>query len=88
VRAVAATQRALGADPSRATEVGRRRFPPEEAGLIAELVRRDLPFYSPAIAPRTVAALNGFARRMGILARDAPYDAVVAARFASLWAVA
>lgn len=85
VRAVAATHRALAADPSRAAEVGRKRFPPEEAALIAELVRRDVPYYSAAISPETVAGLNRFARRMGLLERDAPYDAVVAAQAAANW---
>lgn len=88
VRAVVAAQRALAEQPARAAEVGRRRFPPDEAEIIAELVRRDAPYYSAAIAPRTMESLNRFARRMGILERDAPFEAVVAARFAPLWAVA
>jgi NitT/TauT family transport system substrate-binding protein len=86
VRAVVATHRALAADPARATEVGRRRFPPDEAALIAELVRRDVPYYSAAIAPATVASLNRFARRMGILQHDVPFEAVAAAQFAPIWA--
>lgn len=85
VRAVAATHRALAADPLRATEVGRKRFPPEEAALIAELVRRDVPYYSAAMSPHTVAGLNRFARRMGLLHRDVPYEAVVAAQVAPNW---
>lgn len=85
VRAVAATHRALTADPARGTEVGHKRFPPDEAALIAELVRRDVPYYSAAIAPQTVAGLNHFARRMGILHRDVPYDAVVATQFTPNW---
>jgi len=85
VRAVAAAQRALAAQPARAAEVGRRLFPPEEAELIAELVRRDAPYYSAAVAPATVESLNRFARRMGILQGDAPFEAVVAAQFAPLW---
>ena len=88
VRAIVATHRALAADPARATEVGRRRFPPEEAALIAELVRRDLPYYRAAITPGTVASLNRFARRMGILERDVPFEAVAAAQLAPIWAVA
>jgi ABC-type nitrate/sulfonate/bicarbonate transport system substrate-binding protein len=77
VRAVVATQRALAADPARAAAVGRTRFPPDESALIAELVRRDAPYYSAAITPQTVATLNQFARRMGILHRTVPYEAVV-----------
>ncbi len=85
VRAVVAAHRALTADPERASEVGRRRFPPDEAALIAELVRRDVPYYSAGITPQTVSSLNQFARRMGILHRDVPYDAVVAAQVAPNW---
>jgi ABC-type nitrate/sulfonate/bicarbonate transport system substrate-binding protein len=85
VRAVVATHRALTADPARATEVGRTRFPPDEAALIAELVRRDVPYYKAEITPQAVAGLNQFARRMGILQRDVPYDAVVATQLTSNW---
>ena len=43
VRAVVEAQRALRADPSRAADVGKRLFPPSEAALIEDLVRRDAP---------------------------------------------
>ncbi|OGA23660.1 MAG: nitrate ABC transporter substrate-binding protein, partial [Betaproteobacteria bacterium RIFCSPLOWO2_02_FULL_67_26] len=51
VRALVAAQRALKEDPSRATAVGRKLFPEAEAALIAGLIRRDAPFYDPAISP-------------------------------------
>jgi ABC-type nitrate/sulfonate/bicarbonate transport system substrate-binding protein len=85
VRAIVRTQAALRADPERAAEVGRKLFPPAEAALIAELIRRDLPYYDAAISPGFVAGMNQFARDIGILHGEAPYDQVVAARFASLW---
>jgi NitT/TauT family transport system substrate-binding protein len=85
VRALVATQRALKEDPSRATAVGRKLFPPQEAELIADLIRRDLPYYDPAISPATVAGMNRFARDLGILRSDVPYDRVVATRFKALW---
>jgi ABC-type nitrate/sulfonate/bicarbonate transport system substrate-binding protein len=47
VRAVMNAQRALKEDPERATAVGRKLFPPTEASLIAELIRRDLPVLRP-----------------------------------------
>src|SRR5215471_9547326 len=50
VRALVKTQTALEADVARATEVGRKLFPPAEAELIAELIRRDLPHYDPTIS--------------------------------------
>ena len=85
VRALVAAQRALKLEPERATEVGRKLFPETEAGLIAELIRRDAPFYDPAISPRTVAALNGFAKGLGILSGAPSYDEVVATGFRHLW---
>ena len=77
-RAIVATQRALIADVSLATKAGRAIFPAAEAELIADIVRRDLPYYSPAISPEFVAGMNQFARDVGILDRDVPYEAVVA----------
>ncbi|HSB48246.1 MAG TPA: ABC transporter substrate-binding protein [Burkholderiales bacterium] len=85
VRALVAAQRALKLEPERATAVGRKLFPEAEAGLIAELIRRDAPFYDPAISPRSVAALNGFAKDLGILSAAATYDQVVATGFRHLW---
>jgi NitT/TauT family transport system substrate-binding protein len=85
VRALVATQNALKADPSRAAEVGQRRFPPRETGLIAGIVERDLPFYNAAIGEGSIAAINHFARRMSILDEDVPYGQVVATQFRELW---
>jgi ABC-type nitrate/sulfonate/bicarbonate transport system substrate-binding protein len=85
VRAIMKTQAALKADPERATEVGRKLFPPLEATLIAELIRRDLPYYDPSISPDFVVGMNQFARDLGILRGEVPYDKVVATRFAELW---
>lgn len=86
VRAIVRTQRALKADPARATEVGRKLFPAAEAELIADLIRRDLPFYDPAISREAVAGMNEFSREMGTLTGDVPYERVVATEFAGLWA--
>jgi len=85
VRAIVKTQAALRAGPERAAEVGRKLFPPSEAALIAELIRRDLPFYDAAISPEFVVGMNQFARDVGILHGEVPYDRVVATRFAPLW---
>jgi len=83
VRAIVATQRALAADLTLATKAGRALFPPREAELIADIVRRDLPYYDPSISRETVAGMNAFARDVGILDRDVPYEAVVAAGLTS-----
>jgi len=85
IRAIVKTQAALREDPGRATAVGSKLFPPTEAALIAELIRRDLPFYDASISPDFVAGMNQFARDIGILQGDIPYDKVVATRFAGLW---
>src|SRR5438045_3780854 len=85
VRALVATQKALKADVSRATEAGAKRFPPREAGLIAGIVERDLPFYNAAISEHSVAAINDFARRLSILDEDVPYSEIVAVQFRDLW---
>jgi ABC-type nitrate/sulfonate/bicarbonate transport system substrate-binding protein len=85
VRALVKAQKALREDPERAAEVGRRIFPPTEAAIIAELIRRDLPYYDAAISEETVARMNRFAQEAGILGRPVPYDEVVATRFSPLW---
>ena len=84
IRAIVKTQ-ARSKPTRRATEVGRKLFPPAEAALIAELIRRDLPYYDAAISPEFVAGMNQFARDIGILHGEVPYDRVVATRFAPLW---
>ncbi len=84
VRAIVKTQAALKEDVSRATQVGRRLFPPQEAELIAELIRRDLPYYDPSISPSFVAGMNQFARDIGILRSEVPYEKIVATQLAGL----
>ena len=84
VRAIVETQAALKEDVSRATQVGRRLFPPQEAELIAELIRRDLPYYDPSISPSFVAGMNQFARDIGILRSEVPYEKIVATQLAGL----
>jgi ABC-type nitrate/sulfonate/bicarbonate transport system substrate-binding protein len=85
VRAIVKTQLALKADVARATAVGRKVFPPQEAELIAELIRRDLPYYDPTIAPEFVVGMNRFARAVGILDAEPRYEDVVATQFSALW---
>jgi ABC-type nitrate/sulfonate/bicarbonate transport system substrate-binding protein len=85
VRAMVRAQAALKENVARATEVGRKLFPPSEAELIAELIRRDLPYYDATISREFVAGMNRFCRDVGILGADAPYESVVATQFAPLW---
>lgn len=77
IRAVQAAQQILRNNPGRATEVGRKLFPPAEAEMIAELIRRDAPYYDASIAPRTVDSMNRFARDLKLLSRNVTYEDVV-----------
>jgi NitT/TauT family transport system substrate-binding protein len=85
VRAIAKTQAALKRDVALATGIGRKLFPPAEAELIAELIRRDLPFYDLSISRTFVDGMNQFARDIGILQGPVSYERVVATQFAHLW---
>jgi ABC-type nitrate/sulfonate/bicarbonate transport system substrate-binding protein len=85
VRAIVRTHQALRRDPGRAAEVGRRRFPPAEAEMIAALVERDLPFYDPVIHEDAVRVMNDFARSQGAEVGRGAYEDVVAVRFRPLW---
>ena len=86
VRALVKTQRALKQNVERATEVGRKLFPPAEADLIAELIRRDLPYYDASISRPFVDGMTQFARDVGILKGQLAYEQVVASELAPLWA--
>jgi NitT/TauT family transport system substrate-binding protein len=85
VRALMKAHKALKENIQLAAEVGNKRFPPSEAALIAELVRRDLPYYDPTISQEKVASMNRFARDIGLLHAAAPYEQVVATQFSDLW---
>ena len=78
VRAIEKTHAALKKDVTLATGIGRKLFPPFEAELIAELIRRDLPYYDTTISRNFVAGMNQFARDLGILKADVPYEQIVA----------
>jgi len=85
IRAVIKAQKALRADVSKATEVGRKIFPPTEAETIAKLIERDLPYYDPVISEEVVMKMNRFAQDVGLLSGPVPYEQVVAAGFRHLW---
>jgi NitT/TauT family transport system substrate-binding protein len=86
IRAIAKTHRALKEDLTLATKVGEKLFPAKEAGLIARLIERDLPYYSTAIGEEAVAGMNAFAIEAGLLeGGPVPYDNIVATQFRDLW---
>jgi ABC-type nitrate/sulfonate/bicarbonate transport system substrate-binding protein len=85
VRALVKTQKALKADPSRATKVGEKWFPAFEASLIATLVERDLPYYDPAISQDAFDSMCRFAQKTGLTKGVGRYEDVVATQFSNLW---
>jgi ABC-type nitrate/sulfonate/bicarbonate transport system substrate-binding protein len=85
VRAMVKTQAALRANVERAGDVGKKLFPPSEATLITDLIRRDLPYYDAALSPEFVAGMTEFARGQGLLSGHVAYTDVVASQFAPLW---
>ena len=85
VRAIVKAQKALRADAKLAGEVGRRKFPPEAAALIARVVERDATFYDPYVYEEAVAGMNRFAQSVGHLSAPVPYEQVAAVRYRELW---
>ena len=85
VRAMVAAQQALKADPSIAPSAVGKHFPAAETALIAELIRRDAPFYDPSISASKIDALNQFGRDMGLLSGQPAYSDVVATSVQPFW---
>ena len=85
VRAIVATQKALKADVSLATEAARKLFPETETGLIAQIIERDLPYYDASISPEFVKGMNQFCREVGILEGEPAYEDVVATSVSKFW---
>jgi carbamoyl-phosphate synthase large subunit len=85
MRAIVNAQQALKRDPSLAVKAVKNHFPPAETALIAELIRRDAPFFDAAISRQKLDALNDFSRSMGILSGPKAYGDVVAECCRSVW---
>jgi ABC-type nitrate/sulfonate/bicarbonate transport system substrate-binding protein len=85
VRAVAAAQRRLKADPGLAAAVGRTLFPPAEAAVIADIIARDRTFYDPVISEAAIEGLGRFAQAMGLITAPLRYDQVVATGARPFW---
>src|SRR5882757_1229729 len=84
VRALRRAQALLAEDPERATAVGAEIFSADVLPLIAELIRRDLPYYDAAIGEKAISGMNRFARELGLLEGDPSYEDVVAVEMAPL----
>ena len=85
VRAIVKTQNALKADVRLATKVGEKLFPAYEASLIADLVQRDLPYYTPHVSPEFVAGMTEFQRNVGLIKGHPKYEDVVAKEVMKYW---
>ena len=85
IRAIVSAQKALKANPSISTEIGKRLFPADEAELIAGLIERDAPFYDAEISHDAVNGLMNFAKGHGLIKDAVPYEDLVAVEFSHLW---
>jgi NitT/TauT family transport system substrate-binding protein len=85
IRAIKRVHRMLHEDVGLATQVAAKRFPKRETELIAELIRRDLPYYDLTISPDFVRGMSRFTRDLGLTGGEPSYEDVVATRFSSLW---
>jgi len=85
MRAVCGALTALRNEPALAAKVGERLFPPQQAGMIEDVIRRDIEFYEPSISPADVEAMNEFSTAIGLLDGPASFDHVVATEFRTLW---
>src|SRR4030095_11682874 len=85
VRAIVAAQLALKRDVSLATAVGRKFFPPAEAELSADVVARDLPYYTPTIADEALVGLVRFSQATGLLKGSPSRAQMVATQFSQFW---
>jgi sulfonate transport system substrate-binding protein len=77
VRAITRTQDELRRTPARAAEVGRALFPEAEAGIITDLVARDVEFYTPEVTRDAIADLVDFAHATGLTTSPLTYEQVV-----------
>jgi ABC-type nitrate/sulfonate/bicarbonate transport system substrate-binding protein len=85
VRAIVKAQRLLKENVEFASTIGRQLYPETEAGLIATLIRRDLPYYDAAVSREAVERMIDFSIASGVLKRRPAYDEVVAATYEPLW---
>ena len=74
IRALVKAQRALSRGPNAGYGGRQTPVPARQADLIAELIRRDLPYYDPVISEDVVARLNRFSQDIGLLSAPAPYE--------------
>ena len=62
-----------------------RLFPAEEAGLIAELMARDAPFFDASVSEEAFARTVQFTQDLRLLSGPVAYEQVVATQLRPLW---
>ena len=85
IRAIVKAQKALQANPSISTDIGRKLFPADEAELIAGLIERDAPFYQAGISHEAVGGLMKFAKSCGLIKEPVRYEDLIATQLSHLW---
>ncbi|MER2537366.1 MAG: ABC transporter substrate-binding protein [Rhizobiaceae bacterium] len=85
VEAIVATHQALRADVELAGRVGEALFPPSQAELITDLIRRDLPYYDASISRKSVEGMADFLRKLGLLGKDLRYEDVICPQLVGSW---
>ena len=76
LQALLKAQAALRDDVTRATAIAKNIFPPYETDLIAKVVKRDLPYFNPAISNSMVEDLLSFEKDMDLISQRPSYEDV------------
>jgi NitT/TauT family transport system substrate-binding protein len=85
IRGIIRVHAILKNDISLATKVGNSLFPPDEAELIARVVKRDLPFYDHRISEASINSINEYSRGVGLLKNALPFQKIVATEVIGNW---
>ncbi len=83
--AVVKAQGILRESPEQAGPVARRLFPEEAAAVVPGIVEANKDFYHAEITAEDMYHLHQFAKEVGLLTEDVPYEESVALRFMPFW---
>ena len=78
IRAVVRAQQALFEMPELARKIGDSLFPPAQAEMITDIIRRDVEFYDADISEESIHGVNQFSRAMGLLTGPVSFQNIVA----------
>lgn len=85
IRAVVKAEKRLREFPEESALVAQQLFPKEAALVVPGIVKANTRFYYPAITEEDIRCLHEFAKEVGLLATDVPYEEIVALQFMPLW---